>query len=709
MYIEQVELKNIGPHLSLTVKFDCGLVGIVGANGAGKSTLVNAIYAALTNDFSRLGSVKTDIITNGVKGESYIRVEGKHQNQSFVITRWLHPNKNEFKIGKAVFEKTTDVNEAVMTYLNISKTVIDKYVFVAQWEMFNFLDQTASERAKTFQYLCGTESASSLHKTCLDYVTKQQGIEVIDNRNELEESLNEAQVAIARHRATGQAAKVHIMAEEKLEAGKKLLASYGLGKEAQTQLVKTIIKIEALENCLARFQKSQSKVKFVRRKDWQAKFKGRVIAAQQLLTRFEDHRLAHIEFLEKAKEYKVYAHGVEILQRRKPLAPPHYVGLEEQKLLTKQRHGLEFQLKQIVSLDSHERYCTQCHQAIPEEHIANIKASNEKRKSDLAHVVHILDICESHDTRMSEYLVGMKACENICARVQNELTVAKETMDLIVADLKGFNAEHKDEATRLRAKNSIVEQQLVHYGAEVNKEEQRILGLQGELKSNLEQQVVLQQQVNRMPSVTKVAGMTAELGKHEESLLVWQQALGGHQEAKRSKFRILANLEQLTARLAAHEKTRKLLDIVSTAGDVFHWNNLPKMVSQANLQLLVGDINSNLQLFSNPFFVEADEDLTFKVFFAGQEAVKAKQLSGGQKVILSIAFRAALDRVFGHNIGMMFLDEPTSGLDSDNVSFFKEALQRLTQKVGKEHQLIVITHVQELGKVFDQLIEIKKG
>ncbi len=709
MHIEQVELKNIGPHRSLTVKFDCGLVGIVGANGAGKSTLVNAIYAALTNDFSRLGSVKTDIITNGVKGESYIRVAGKHQNQSFVITRWLHPNKNEFKIGKAVFEKTTDVNEAVMTYLNISKTVIDKYVFVAQWEMFNFLDQTASERAKTFQYLCGTESASSLHKACLDYVTKQQGIEVIDNRNELEESLNEAQVAMAQHRTTGQEVKVHIMAEEKLEIGKKLLASYGLGKEAQTQLVRTTTKIEILESCLAHLQKSKSKVKFVQRKDWQAKFKDRVIAAQQLLTRFEDHRLAHKEFLDKTQIYKDYADAIKVTQEHKPIPADNYVDLQEQKLLTKQRYGLEFQLKQIVSLDSHERYCTQCHQAIPEEHIANIKISNEKRKSDLAHIVHILDYCESHDTLMSKYLGKIKEREQNCAFAKNELTAAKETMDLIFEDLKEFNTEHKDEATRLRAKNSIIEQQLVYYGNEVNKEEQRSLGLQGELKSSLEQQVVLQQQINRMPSVTQVSRMTEELCKHEESVLAWQKALGGHHEAKRSKFRILANLEQLTSRLTAHEKTRKLLDIVSAAGDVFHWNNLPKMVSQANLQLLVGDINSNLQLFNNPFFVEADEDLTFKVFFAGQEAVKAKQLSGGQKVILSIAFRAALDRVFGHNIGMMFLDEPTSGLDADNVSFFKEALQQLTQKTGKEHQLIVITHIQELGTVFDQLIEIKKG
>jgi exonuclease SbcC len=104
--------------------------------------------------------------------------------------------------------------------------------------------------------------------------------------------------------------------------------------------------------------------------------------------------------------------------------------------------------------------------------------------------------------------------------------------------------------------------------------------------------------------------------------------------------------------------------------------------------------------------VEADQDLTFKVFFSGQLPVKARQLSGGQKVILAIAFRAALDRVFGHDTGMMYLDEPTAGLDADNVKYFHEALQKLAEKSGTDRQLVVITHVHELSGVFDQLIQL---
>ena len=130
MRIKQVELKNIGPHRQLSVELGRGLIGLTGSNGAGKSTLVNAIYAALTNDFSRFSNVKSDIITNGSgKESSYIRLTGEHRNQSFELTRWLRPNKTEFTIGGVSYAKANEVNEAIAAQLNISKLVIDKYVY----------------------------------------------------------------------------------------------------------------------------------------------------------------------------------------------------------------------------------------------------------------------------------------------------------------------------------------------------------------------------------------------------------------------------------------------------------------------------------------------------------------------------------------------------------------------------------------------------
>jgi len=711
MYIEQVELKNIGPHQSLTVKFGRGLVGIVGANGAGKSTLVNAIYAALTNDFTRLGGTKAEIITNGSSDPSYIRVVGKHQGQSFTLTRWLRPNKNEFKIGVSVFEKATDVNEAVINYLDISKAVIDKYVFVNQWEMFSFLDQTASERAKTFQYLCGTEAASSIHKVCIDYVARQQGIEVVDNSVELEDAIRETRAAMKEHTEIGRAAKLNLLLDSELESHQLLLSQFELGKEAQTQLKEVKHKIEVLEQALAKLKQSQSTHKLAKLEAWQAKFKNKLAVAQEMLDLVEVHKTARLNLFSKKQIYDEYVAEVELKKRSKPKPTKDYADLKLQKQLTKEKHELEFQIKQVATLLTHSdnRLCTQCRQEVTEEYVTQVKVGHVNNTNRLAEVVRLLTYSETYDTKLSIYQVKLEECTQRCFAALEELEEVQKEIELISKKIVGVNDESIASAKNWISRNLEIEQEKYYLEIDVKKEQHQILGFQGELKSILEQKIKLNQQVKQMPDEEEVSIVKVRLAQHQESLAVWQKSVGAFQEAKRSWLRTKQSLEQLTAKMAEREKVRKLLDTVSSAGDVFHWNNLPKLVSQSNLQLLVGDINANLQFFNDPFYVEADSDLTFNVFFAGQEPVKAKQLSGGQKVLLSIAFRAALDRVFGHNIGMMFLDEPTSGLDADNVSFFQEALQQLAKKVGENHQLIVITHVQELGKVFDQLVEIKKG
>ena len=711
MYIEQVELKNVGPHQSLTVKFGRGLVGIVGANGSGKSTLVNAVYAALTNDFTRLGGTKAEIITNGSSEPSYIRVTGKHQGQSFTLTRWLRPNKNEFKIGVSVFEKATDVNEAVINYLDISKAVIDKYVFVNQWEMFSFLDQTASERAKTFQYLCGTEAASSIHKVCMDYVARQQGIEVVDNSVELEDAIKETRTAMTEHAETGRAAKLNLLLDAELEAHQLLLSQFDLGKEAQTQLQEVKHKIERLNLSLEKLQKSQSADKIAKREAWQAEFKHKLAIAKEVLDLVELRKLICLRLFDKRQNHADYVNAVKDKQRFEPKPTSDYIGATDQKVLTKEKHELEFKIKQVSTLLTHSdnRLCTQCQQEVTKEYVERVKVEYLRNVTKLAEIVRILTYSEAYDAKLATYQLRLEEWKQRCSDALKEVEEVEKEFGVVSTKLAGLDDAGIEEAEALIARNLEIEQQKFYYEKDVKQEQHQIAGFQGELKNVLAQKSKLSKQVKQMPSEEEVSIVKVRLAQHQESFAVWSKSVGAFQEAKRSWLRTKQSLEQLTAKMADREKVRKLLDTVSSAGDVFHWNNLPKLVSQSNLQLLVGDINANLQFFNDPFYVEADADLTFNVFFAGQEPVKAKQLSGGQKVLLSIAFRAALDRVFGHNIGMMFLDEPTSGLDADNVSFFQEALQQLAKKVGEDHQLIVITHVQELGKVFDQLVEIKKG
>jgi exonuclease SbcC len=699
MRINKIKLKNIGPHKELEVNFDRGLIGLIGSNGAGKSTLVNSIYAALTNDFSRFGNSKAEIITNGTKDESFIALYGEHRGQQFELVRWLKPNKNEFVFGNESYSKATDINEAIFAQLNIPKLVIDKYVFVDQWEMFGFLDQSASERAKTFQYLCGTEAATAAYKVCSDYVSKQKNLQIVDNSFELQNALTYAENAMTEHRKIGKSAEKFILEDDEITAHNALVTLERIGLEAIKSLEEQQQEKEKLIKELADYEKQIAELqeKIDKRKKWKSEKTDELIAANALLAAYDECTEAQSAIAKATAALELQTKSLAKLV--KPVKKQLYADKDEQRKLTAQQAELQLLIKQASNACTDEAVCPHCLQEVSEDHVKFITATLDKNTKTLNAVKEKLEFSLDYDSKLLNFENKQLSITKEIARLETEIKANKNK-------LKDFGDGNKEEAEALLAKAQNVEQQLKDFDKSMRLLSNKSSQATGKLQVARVTIAKLETKVAAKPTAEKMAKVQEKLSRHDKAVVTRQTALGAYREAKKSRDRTQATLTFLQEKLAQQVKIQNLLDTISEAGEVFHWNNLPKIVSQANLELLVTDINNNLQLFGNPFVVEADQDLTFKVFFSGQLPVKARQLSGGQKVILAIAFRAALDRVFGHDTGMMYLDEPTAGLDADNVKYFHEALQKLAEKSGTDRQLVVITHVHELSGVFDQLIQL---
>lgn len=703
MQINKVRLRNIGPHQEFQVELGRGLIGVIGSNGAGKSTLINSIYAALTNDFSRFSSVKSDIIRNGSGTEpSFIQLEGTHRGQEFLLTRYLRPSKNEFRIGTREYTKANDVNDAVTAELNITKAVIDKYVFVDQWQMFGFLDETPSERAKTFQFLCGTEIAGKIHKVCSDYVTRQQGIEIVDNSIELQATIDSMTERMVANRALGKAAEARILDDATREQLQQLIRDdreAGLARTRRTSL-KLDLEVRKAAQAQAEADVTQSESELTRREVWLRDNRTAIGQAQSRL----DAR-AEYEAAVKARETRLQSikrAQDELASRPAPVLPENYVGKPLRQPLRDRKHELTLAIKLAESTQLEDAVCHACQQTISPEHrqrLLDQLAADRQEHADLTAQLAASD----------KYDANLDCHQSWCADREEAIRTHQERLAGLATTLAAYGDGDLNDAEALIAKADKVEEQ-VKRRKKLHKELTEELAVaEREVEYITDQLEACRVAIRKAPKKTALDDARTRLDDSNQATRERSEALGAYREAKQALSQAETVLSQLKLRLAEKAKIRNLLDTISAVGDVFHWNALPKAVSQANLELLVGDINANLSLFNNPFVVEADSDLTFKVFMPGQQPVKARQLSGGQKVILAIAFRAALDRVFGHDVGMMFLDEPTSGLDADNVNFFHEALQQLAQKVGQDRQLVVITHVNELGSVFDQLVEVKKG
>jgi exonuclease SbcC len=165
-------------------------------------------------------------------------------------------------------------------------------------------------------------------------------------------------------------------------------------------------------------------------------------------------------------------------------------------------------------------------------------------------------------------------------------------------------------------------------------------------------------------------------------------------------------ITHLMQRSAEAEDWLKALDEVR---EFVHKDQFPKLAAQDWLVNMIGLVNDILDDFESPFRVEAGEDLTFIAIKPSGHKERADRLSGGEKVLLALAFRFAVNSLMAVDVGMMILDEPTAGVDKSNLDNLTEILKNVSVYTkDKGMQLIIITHDEALQRAFDQTIVISK-
>ena len=110
-----------------------------------------------------------------------------------------------------------------------------------------------------------------------------------------------------------------------------------------------------------------------------------------------------------------------------------------------------------------------------------------------------------------------------------------------------------------------------------------------------------------------------------------------------------------------------------------------------------------------PFHVTASDDVGFTAHFVNGTVMPGPGLSGGQKVVLALAFRLTVNSIFAPQLGTMILDEPTDGLDTENRQLASEFFQNLGVVARSRNlQIIVISHDEAMERIFDQKVLLER-
>lgn len=144
---------------------------------------------------------------------------------------------------------------------------------------------------------------------------------------------------------------------------------------------------------------------------------------------------------------------------------------------------------------------------------------------------------------------------------------------------------------------------------------------------------------------------------------------------------------------------------VSRIRDVFRHDGISRRYVNYKINQMASSINQYLENFGAKYRVSVGSDNDFICNFPGK-SIPATDLSCGQKVALSLAFRFAACEIFSTGVDMIVLDEPTTWLDRETILNFKDIIESVSElSDSKNLQVLIVTHERSLMPYFRQTIE----
>lgn len=700
MRLRSLELVNICQHERYLGDFRLGITGIFGPNGAGKSNLMKMAKASLTGDFSVNPGTKGDNVRWGVgaNASSYVQAVWEHDGTEFSVLRGLQNCGSALSVkGGCELAKTREINEAIEQILGIPKAVIDGFIFVDQWKIFEFMSAKSADRANTFAHLCNTAHAERVWQAIGSRLHADVPPQLIDNSEEL----NRRIISLGQKRAEYQQRlvelKTAVLPETEVARLEQVIKTSESATIAAYNVTLKRAAVAELVSELDSKQKQSVKAHLVLET-----LTGKLAGLRDKY----DVELRRAEFNTAAEKRnnrrrELLRQLVDVVVPALPAKPMDYRPPGELDLQIKQHEAILSQAGKVVRV-------------FEQEAITNCPTCGTPVSTLTDYVDTQRQLCQTTTAELAvlrQQLTASKQWDDDCRRVSHERSKiesassnARAALEEIGATIELIADADQTVLTNFQKLSADVQAATLKAASD----ERELSVLRTRLAAEEVRLKAAEQECERYKTTQDVDSAKQLLQQHREAkpeLRTCQERIAELSAQILDDDRSLVALEQATARI---EKLRAWSEELESWRPIVHRDALPRMVANNLLENLVERMNTTLDEFASSFSVSASDDLTFVVRRPGGLTSTADRLSGGEKVVLALAFRFAVNSLFAGEVGMLVLDEPTAGLDTANLECLTDVLGQLSELTRKRgQQLIIITHDRRLERVFDTIIDIK--
>lgn len=707
MQLLRLEVKNWVHHRYRSCEFTRGLVAILGENGSGKSSLFGAIRWALTGENPNYG-VKSDNISQYAKdGEpAYVSLEFEHNGHFAVVTRHLLPEKEQSILtvdGVEAARGDKAVTAGIEKLLGVDAKFISRFIIVSQTEIFSFIDDNQTETDKFFQRLFNTAKADKCQDAIGKAASKITIPEILHTSAELAPQIADLESQLEEICAEMAPLPTidSFMAAQQSE--NEIISLWAQHKKAREELV-TLLGQEAELTALHTTAENNCK-----------QYDADLEALEQAANGHETAYAAAKTALGHWASYKSIAAAKEefkkaradLQQAREALAEPSPVTAADADKARNAVFAAEHRLnaaKEFLAkfADAGLTECPTCHTPTSalsgkindtKNALAGLSDAHAVAADSYAATVAALDAREEWSRKQIEFDTRAAQIAESEAKLSlvSPPTASEDDLQRAVVDYEQFQ--------QARQEILPVAQQHREYKAKLAGSIENLLSRKNEL--------------TRLLAANTVA--EADATAATQKLQQLQADCAVRQLLEKDKIQLAFNLQKLRDQqesAAQQEATavrlRGWLHITDSARDAL--KAAPRIVAQRNLQKLETAINELLQIFSVNFVVRAAEDGTpafVAEFFDGRRQ-PAQRLSIGQKTVLALAFRVAVNAMFAEDIGLLALDEPTASLDAPRIQALAPVLEKLRElSTAKGLQCLLVTHASNLSHLFESTIELE--
>jgi DNA repair exonuclease SbcCD ATPase subunit len=711
MIILRLSLRWWCQHSRRDINFSPYLNCIVGPNGCGKTNMMQAVLFALTGEVETDG-VKADNINDQIPhGEkSKVVLVIQHDSQEYTITRPLNGGETTLEgPGGIVATGITPVNEALLDLLGVSKRQIVDYVFVGQEQVSTLFKATDTKRAEDLMRLFGVERASKLYKHIGDYA---KGIEIPAEPEGIELYQQQLDTCVAAHTdATKRLVSYNDVCDDlepytqpRRQMAMDFIKRVSLMAQRTThddELADVTGQLTAAETLL------EVNVTDVRLLQDAASLCGDLaIEARRSLGRWDAYDAQQQQRAEKATLQAKLSEARMAVPPQLPL-PPCYVEHNNEAFATRYRalHAkVELSKSELSKLENVGSACPTCGQELPDkEHIAG-ELLRQRKVVTIAETAYSpvkaqWETSRVFDTENEPYKQATATVNQLTQQLGNFATLeqeeqptrSRETLQAVLADEHDLNQDANGAVTngvRLQERVNQLETQRNYLNS-------RLTGL----NTTIDAMSALSD-ADAQRAEAEIATMTTRFNERAGVISSLNMAAAQQQASQ-------TTIDLLLQQQAQRQQRQRAKEYILSLRTPFHHEEAPRVLSFTYLEQMTSEVNRVLELFDVPFRVYPDDNLSFSAHFLDGRTKPAKRLSVGQLIVLSLAFRIAVNSTFASQLGLFAPDEPTAGLDSNKLECVPSALERLRElSEARGLQVIFVTHHESLMPAFDNVINL---